>query len=525
MVAFIAGLLRSLQRKKTVDSGQYVQQFQRRLQARYDAARTTDENERHWANADYLSANAALTSSIRRKLRSRSRYECQENNSYAKGMILTLANDMIGTGPKLQLLTSDNRVNRLVEQSFAQWAEETRLAEKLRTMRVAKVVDGEAFALFGTNRSLSHPVSLDIQPVEADLISAPYTSPFLDESKEVDGIRFDDDANPTQYHLLDNHPGSAHAIGFSDGKWISGRNVMHVFRVDRAGQKRGVTEVATALPLFAMLRRFTLATLAAAETAADFAAIMKTSAGATVEATTLAEDQWFDAIPLEYRAMLTLPNGWDITQLKAEHPTTTYPMFKSEIINEIARCLNMPFNVAAANSSGYNYSSGRLDHQVYFKSIAVERHQWSCSILGRLFREWVTEAIKSRTSDDRPTVIALALSSVAEELRWSWFWDAHEHVDPSKEANAQSVRLASGTTSRKAEYAKAGIDVDQADAEAAESYGVTVEEYRRSVFSSTFNMAASQANEQASESQSEEEDSIEDDPSVSGRYQAIPHLR
>ena len=49
-----------------------------------------------------------------------------------------------------------------------------------------------------------------------------------------------------------------------------------------------------------------------------------------------------------------------------QKPSTTYAEFKKELLNEIARCLNMPFNVAAGNSSGYNYASGRLDHQTYF---------------------------------------------------------------------------------------------------------------------------------------------------------------
>ena len=39
-----------------------------------------------------------------------------------------------------------------------------------------------------------------------------------------------------------------------------------------------------------------------------------------------------------------------------------------------------------------------------------------------------------------------------------WFWDGHEHVDPSKEANAQQTRLKSRTTTLAAEYAKQGKD-------------------------------------------------------------------
>jgi len=52
---------------------------------------------------------------VRRVLRNRARppnYEVA-NNSYAKGMggVLTLANDTIGTGPRLQMLTEDADAN------------------------------------------------------------------------------------------------------------------------------------------------------------------------------------------------------------------------------------------------------------------------------------------------------------------------------------------------------------------------------------------------------------------------------
>ena len=72
---------------------------------------------------------------------------------------------------------------------------------------------------------------------------------------------------------------------------------------------------------------------------------------------------------------------------------TTYAEFKKEILNEIARCLNMPFNVAAGNSSGYNYASGRLDHQTYFKSIRVDQSHLEGVVLDRILAAWLSEAI------------------------------------------------------------------------------------------------------------------------------------
>lgn len=100
------------------------------LRARYDAARTTSDNRRHWANADGLSANAANSPEVRRILRNRARYEVA-NNSYARGIVLTLANDVIGTGSRLQMLTANADANRRIEREFMRWATEVRLAEKL----------------------------------------------------------------------------------------------------------------------------------------------------------------------------------------------------------------------------------------------------------------------------------------------------------------------------------------------------------------------------------------------------------
>ena len=89
-----------------------------RVIGRFDAAQTTRDNIRHWAMADYLSADQEANPEIRKTLRMRSRYEVA-NNSYAKGLVQMLANDTIGTGPRIQLLTENERYNDEIEREFA----------------------------------------------------------------------------------------------------------------------------------------------------------------------------------------------------------------------------------------------------------------------------------------------------------------------------------------------------------------------------------------------------------------------
>ena len=415
------------------------------VRAKYDAAATNPDNRRHWASADGLSANAANSPDVRRVLRNRARYEIA-NNSYARGIALTLANDVVGTGPRLQLLTSDSDANGRIEQAFMRWSKAVGLAEKLRTMRLARASDGEAFGILTSNPALPTAIQLDLRLVEADQVCTPDL--FRADPNSIDGIVFDAAGNPTEYHVLREHPGDMTSLAARTYDKVPAESMIHWFRADRPGQARGIPDFMPALPLFAQLRRFTLAVLAAAETAADFAGILYTDAPANGEADAA---EPFEPIELEKRALLTMPGGWKMSQMEAEQPATTYGEFKRELLNEICRCLNMPYNIAACNSSGYNYASGRLDHQTYFKAIRVEQSHLECVVLDRILAAWLDEAVLI------PGLFPSGLPPIAE---WphQWFWDGHEHVDPAKEASAQATRLANHTTTLADEYARRGQD-------------------------------------------------------------------
>ena len=409
------------------------------MRARFDAAQTTKDNAKHWGAAEFLSADAEADPNVRKILRTRARYEVQ-NNSYARGIVKTLAEDTIGTGPRLQMLLEDEGMNRRIEHDFGVWAKKTHLPAKLRTIRMARCQDGEAFVLLARNPALKSNVTLDMQLIEADRVTD--TELSVDPNC-VDGVTFDQFGNPVSYKVLKHHPGGRDAF---DMEFVTVRaeNMIHVFRQDRPEQHRGIPEITAALPLFAHLRRFTLAVVSAAEAAADFAGILYTDAPANGEADSV---EAMDTIQLERNMLLTMPGGWKMSQVDPKQPVTTYGEFKREILNEIARCLSMPFNVAAGNSSGYNYASGRLDHQTYYKAIKVDQSFMEAEVLDRVLETWMREWALATTSD-----VDIC------DCRHVWFWDGQEHVDPAKEATAQQKRLESHTTNLAIEYAKQGRD-------------------------------------------------------------------
>jgi lambda family phage portal protein len=420
----------------------------RRLRAGFDSAKTTNDNRRHWAQADGLSADAAASPEVRQTLRNRARYEVA-NNSYARGIVLTLANDTVGTGPRLQMLSGDDALDRTVEREFSAWSMAVSLPEKLRTMRMARAQDGEAFGVLSTNPKVEHEVQLDLRLVEADQVASPLR--VLSDPREVDGIRLDSHGNPVFYRVMKNHPGGS-GWAWNDSTEVPASAMIHIFRAERPDQHRGIPEITPALPLFAQLRRFTLAVLAAAEAAADFAGILYTDAPASGEAENV---EPMDLIELERNMLLTMPGGWKMSQVEPNQPATTYAEFKKEILNEIARCLNMPFNIAAGNSSGYNYASGRLDHQTYYKAIRVDQGFMASVILDRVLSAWLWEYA---LVFGFPTSLLTDSRSLPMH---QWFWDGMEHVDPAKEARAQETRLKNHTTTLAHEYARQGKDWEQ----------------------------------------------------------------
>ncbi len=450
------GWLRNLLPKWGADnSGERVSRsVLRAIQARYDAAVVDKHNERHFAMADGLSAKAANAPGVRERLRNFSRYEVA-NNCYARGMINTLADVEIGYGAVIHLPRPRGASKRLrdaikfVESEFENWAIECGLWEKLWTGRIAKAQDGEGCFVFRYNPSLESMVTLDLQPIEADQLSHGSAGDPMDPNF-VDGIEVDDFGNPLRYFVLPEHPGDAMSVD-QEPIPVPARQFVHWYRVDRPGMLRGLPEIMPALPLFAQLRRVTLAILTAYESAADVAAVIKSNFTPEYDEGDLDAAEAMNLIDMHRGMFMELPDGRDISQVKAEHPTTTYEMFKTEILSEAGRCLQLSRAYALANASGYNYSSVRHDGR------GVDRHveaaHWQCEqqALRKVWRAWWSEASRITGYIDEQAIAAI------EGVLPKWLWRQLGHVDRQKEEAGRETALQNNTTTLAEECGREGL--------------------------------------------------------------------
>lgn len=434
----------------------------------YDAAKDIDALVNYWANTDHLSPSSANRYSIRRKLRSRSRYELGENSSFLNGIMVTIANDTVKSGPKCKI--TDRRLSPVrrthIGQKWMQWCKKIKYRQKLWQSFIAYIMDGEAFRVRYNDFLVDHPVKLNIAVLEADYFHNPELS--LDKHDEADGIRYTPDGlTPVAYYKLDVHPG-AYSVNtnFLNGQWLPAKYVTHWFRKLR-GWRRGIPILTPSLPLCAYTRRYVHAVVKAAETSADFAAVLESTQndfGGAINLTqwsgdaTEDNDDIFDQFPIEQGMFTVLPPGKKLGQLKAEYPSQHHAEFLEIILREIVRPLLVPFHRSAGTSKDSNMASASVDEYIYKDAREMDRLFCEEEVVEPDFEEWWKEAIRIDGYLTEPIIIDgktvdtgnfilenFSLLNETPEHRWRWDIIGREHSDPLKVASALEKLGPTGT--------------------------------------------------------------------------------
>jgi len=430
--------------------------------SRYDAAQTNHTNRRHWQNADNLSSDQANSPGVRKTLRERARYEIA-NDTYIGGMVETFADEVVGTGPRMEFLDKSATTNIQVMNAWNQWFEEIDGAEKVRMAFLTAVGDGESFMLEAPGKNQFSPVQLDYILLDAERCTNSLTGFGTIDPLNIDGVMLDEAGRPISYTFLENHPGAGSNFSSSFGKTrvLPASGVIHFFKSKRPEQHRGVPEITAALPLGSKGRAFTLSTLDAARIASTFSGVMhtnQTSFGdglSTGGANSDGSFTPFQEFALENGMFMMLPKGYDMKQVKAEHPTTTYNDFKKALIAEEARALGMPYNVAAADSSGHNFASANLDIGKWLKVVVIRQKRVERKILFKMFMTWWETAILIEG------LLPRKVRRIGYIPQFKWFFDGSTAIDPLKKAKANETKLKNKSTNLARVYAEEGLNWEE----------------------------------------------------------------
>lgn len=330
----------------------------------------------------------------RKQLYLAARYEMQRS-PLVYGMISQLASITISTGPSL-LNPPDDEWETFIE-------EEIKLIDLLYQSRISKAVDGEIFWLL-----------LDGNPLKVMLIETDQVDdPTADMITNHNGVVVDAFGEPIKYRMRKNHPESIRPS--YDIIEVPASSMLMYAHIMRASQVRGVTELAPALPLIALLTRLNEASISTAESLATFTGVLETDLPPGAEQIIA---QPFEALELPRNALISLPAGWRLNAPQLTQRQFEFTELRKDIIREIGRALNLPFNIAAGDSSNYNFSSARLDHLALRRIVRRERKKIEQKLLNPLLEAYTS--IKN-----------LPLQKPIE-----WIWPSDDLIDPVNEMEA-----------------------------------------------------------------------------------------
>lgn len=393
-------------------------------------------------------------------LRDRAR-DFSRNNGYFRKCVGGIVANTIGTGIVLQLKGQKNQKRRAEDGNalWKKWAESTdcdfegmNTLNGLQTLAFRTMVEsGECFIrrrrLDSNYLKRTGKLPLQIQVMEPE---------FLDSSRDligiadghqiISGIEFNRDGQRVAYHLFTAHPS---VNSFAQSVRVPADEVIHLYRIDRPGQIRGVPWGSAAMLALRDLDLFEDAELTRRKIAACFAGFVSPPMEddmVSINGEALANDLPPLLERIEPGLMQVLAPGEDV-KFATPPNVTGYEEYTVSVLHKIAAAWEVPYSVATGDYRQVNFSSGRMGWIEFHR--LIEEWRWGIAVprlLNRVF-EWFAEA-------------TFLIGTDVSDLDKEWTCPRREMIDPVKETNSIVTAIKHGLISMPEAIKEAGYMPD-----------------------------------------------------------------
>jgi lambda family phage portal protein len=409
-------------------------------------------------------------------LRERSR-ALARNEPIATGAINTVVTNVVGSGLTLQSRIDTDILNMTeeaadawqtnAEREFRLWAQ-SQDCDSARTLNFYGLQElawrqvlenGDVFVL---PRMINRkkPSDLALQLIEADRVCNKDNQ--CDTPTLSGGIVKDEQTGaPQTYHILKAHPGNM--LG-QTMEWVEYpafgsrtqlRNVLHLYRVLRPGQSRGVPYLAPVIETLKTLSKYTEAELMAAVVTSMLTVFIKTEGGdldlnpmePTGQTGGSAADKDFK---LSSGAILGLAPGEDVVSPVPVRPNTAYDPFTLSILRQIGVALELPFELLVKHFTA-SYSAARAALLTAWQFFLGRRMWVADNFCQIVYEMWLYDQVASGRiaapgffSDP---IMRMAYSGA------DWIGPAKGMINEKEEVTAAKLRVDTGFSTLDAETA------------------------------------------------------------------------
>lgn len=396
----------------------------------------------------------AISQGVRRRIMYSAR-DVVRNNATARRAVQVLVNNIVGTGIEPKLISDDAslaeawkiRAAQLNSLAFDVQGAST-LAGIQRLAVEAMITDGEALILWPDDDRGRGQCQVRVLEPEY-LVDSLNGLAAIAGHVIYDGIEYDAAGRVVAYHLYDEHPDSAvwlsprRADGYSR---VDAARVIHLYRIDRPGQRRGVSWFASVLDDLVALSDN------------DEAQMMRQKIAACMAVFWRSEKSPENAgIPKTLSPGLIQQIGADDEVSFANPPDVTgYDDFARIHLRRIAAGLGITYESLTGDLSSVNFSSARIGRIEMSQNI--EAVQWTL-VMPRLCAPLARWILQGWALAEPLRLGALRTA------RLDWTPPLPVIADPKMETQVAINRIEAGLSSRPAEIRKLGYEPSEIDAE------------------------------------------------------------
>jgi lambda family phage portal protein len=438
------------------------------------------------------SADSELFSSLK-ILRNRSR-TLERDNDYISGLFTTLTDNIIGAGvvlqSKVQMLrgTKPNfDLNQKIELAWKKWSRAKTchsggrlswVAIQQLAMR-AIVQDGEVFIRIIRQPFGSSKIPLALEVIEADQLADDYSVGLTREGNAIKmGIELDQWQRPVAYWLYPYHPGDRHFVldpKQSQPQRIPAAEVIHLYRILRPSQTRGVPWIYSSMVRMQHVNKFEEAEVVAARAQAAIMGFVQRPEDDTTPLTDPnASDDDNQIEGFEPGAIDYLNPGETFQGFAPTRPGDSFDPFMKAMLRALAAGQGVSYESVSKNYSDTNYSSARA-------AFLPERQHY------RILQNWLIEELHTPIYELWLEAAILCGEIPIENFelnidnyfRHRWMAPGWQWVDPLKDGQANVEALRAGLTTATKILASEGEDFEEIliqrkqELELAQSLGLT----------------------------------------------------
>lgn len=405
-----------------------------------------------------LTADAVINR-WQRTLVARSR-EQVANNDHAKAFIRMCRQNIVGSsGVMLQAQAKDAKgkldkaFNEAIELSFSRWGDRTNCdvtgEESWRSLQTSSVAgagaDGE-FMIRLVYGSDAGPWGFALQVIDPVRCPSDHDVQRPNGSNRNfirAGIEYTIYGRPVAYHVTTTTAEDAeYSAGGRHYVRIPAAEMIHGYKKEMIGQKRGLPWLATALYRMRNLNGYEDAAIINARIGASKMAFMEFEPGYGPAY----DDEDPPEVDIEPGTMGILPEGAKLANWAPQSPAADLGPMLKHMLRGISTGLGVPYNELAGDLEGVNFSSirqGTLDSREHWK----EQQEWLIeSLVKPVFQAWFAYSmLAGKITDAKGKTVEFRTVDMHTDISWQprrWQWiDPRADVDAA--VNAKNNFLAS----------------------------------------------------------------------------------